>query len=379
MRPDVLPQSGARRRALARARAAYRFLATSGHPEAGSVSESVSDFQLPAGAHAGLFETFRRLEHSIRPEAELVQAIDALGADGVFFVSRCSIGGPEPDVIKAARQLGLPTVMLVFSWDNLSSKAVLHEHPDHLLVWNETQVREAAAFHRIPPERVLVVGAPNFDPFFREVEGSAPVPRDGRRTILYLGSSKASRDEPAVFTRWLDAVRSSDDPLLRDAHVVVRPHPGGGGDVWKTWTPPPDAQLSIELPGSSERLTLAQSLLRADAVVALSTTAEIEAAIAGRPVVTFRAGPEAPAQEGALHFHYLLEQRGGFVIDSPDLESHAANLARVLHGDYDPEALRGFVERFVRPAGLERPVAPIVASAVLELVAEGAPETVPAR
>jgi hypothetical protein len=366
----------------ARTRAAYRFLTASGYPADHATVESITQRELPATAFGNLFEMFERLERSIPPEPALVEAIDALEVDGIFMVSRCSLDGADPDVIKVARRLGLPTVMLVFSWDNLSSKAVLHEHPDHLLVWNETQAWEATCFHGVPPERVQVVGAPNFDRFFGEVEGWASQPdaaHHGRRTILYLGSSKASRDEPTIFSRWLEAVRSAGDAALRDAQVVVRPHPGGGGDIWEKWAPPEDQRLSIESPHKGEAGLLARSLRQADAVVALSTSAEIEAAIAGRPVVTFRAGDDAPAQEDALHFHYLLEQRGGFVIDARDLDEHVAKLARVLDGDYDPEALRGFVERFVRPAGLERPVAPIVASTVLELVSSHAPQAATVR
>jgi hypothetical protein len=354
----------------ARARAADRFLKASGHSDA-SASDAIARLELPAESYAALTAMFELLERSLPPEAGLVQAIDALGVDGILLVSRCSLDGAEPDVIKVARRLGLPTIMLVFSWDNLSSKAVLHEHPDHLLVWNDTQAWEAGCFHRIPPERVRVLGAPNFDRFFTELEAFASTAGtgDGRRTILYLGSSKASRDEPAIFTRWLDAIRSARDPAVRDARIVLRPHPGGARGVWKLWTPPADPHLQIQLGRKHEPVTLARALGQADAVVALSTSAEIEAAIAGRPVVTFRAGADAPGQGGLLHFQYLLEQRGGFVIDSSDLDEHVVKLAAVLRGDFDPDGLRRFVERFVRPAGLSNPVSPAVASTILELAA----------
>jgi len=271
-------------------------------------------------------------------------------------------------------------VILVFSWDNLSSKAVLHEHPDHLLVWNDMLAWEAGAFHGVPAERVRVVGAPNFDRFFAELEASPAVPPgpDGRRTILYLGSSKASRDEPAIFDRWLSALRSAPDAALREARVVLRPHPGGSDGSWEQWQRPDDDRLSIELGSKNEAVTLTDALRRADAVVALSTSAEIEAAIAGRPVVTFRAGDDAPGQEGLLHFRYLLEERGGHVIDSADLTEHVANLTRVLQGDYDRERIAAFVERFVRPRGLEHPVSPLVAGAVLDFVSGREPATVSA-
>ena len=42
-------------------------------------------------------------------------------------------------------------------------------------------------------------------------------------------------------------------------------------------------------------------------------------------------------------------------------------LERGVSGDYDREAIRRFCETFVRPRGLEQPVAPILAAEVLAL------------
>jgi hypothetical protein len=238
-----------------------------------------------------------------------------------------------------------------------------------LIVWNEVQATEATELQGISPERVVAAGAANFDRFFSEVEArqSALRPRDAPKSILYLGSSpNVVPDEPPVFEHWLAAVRTSSDALVRDAEVVIRPHPGA--HTWKTWQPR-DERVGLRLPeGRHETATFAQLLAGADAVVALNTSAEIEAAIAGRPVLTFRAGAEARGQEGSLHFPYLLAEHGGFVLDAATLEEHVRRLGEVLRSQFDGEAMRRFVERFVRPAGLSQPVAPIVASAVLELV-----------
>jgi hypothetical protein len=280
-------------------------------------------------------------------------------------------------VIKAARLLDVPSILLPWSWDNLSSKAVLHVHPDHLLVWNELQADEAVELHGVPRQRIEVVGAPNFDRFFAQVEALAGTRADdGRKTIVYAGSSKnVAPDEPEILARWLEAVREAEDPAVRNARVRVRPHPGGR--QWRTWTPPDDPLVSAELWAKDERDRLAPLLVAADVIVALNTSAEIEAAIAGRPVVTFRAGPGAPGQEGSLHFQYLLEQNDGFVIDTADLDEHVLRLSRVLAGDFDRDRPREFVERFVRPGGLDDPVSPLIASTVLELSARS--DAVPAR
>jgi len=366
--PDHAASSWARRRTAVRA------LAAAGHPDARAAAAGLAAARLPAPVHGVLTESLNELERSLPPPPALAAAVEALGADSILLVSRCSLGGTERDVLKVARALGLPATMLVWSWDNLSSKALINERPDHVLVWNERQVDEAVDLHGFPRERVEALGAPSFDRYFEELarERATPSAGDGdRRTILYLGSSKnVCKQEPDVFLRWVAAVRAAADPLVRDARVVVRPYPGGGG--WRRWRPDPPGDFTIERSRKQQPAELARLVLDADAVVALNTSAELEAALAGRPVITFRAGEEAPGQEGSVHFEYLLAQHGGFVLDSRDLDEHVENLARVLRGDVDPRPLAAVAERFVRPAGIDRPVSPLVAAAVLEHARGGA-------
>src|SRR5262249_10252603 len=149
--------------------------------------------------HATVTTALNEIERRLPPPAGLAAALEALELDAVLLVSRCSLGGAERDVVKVARALGLPTTMLVWSWDNLSSKALLNEHPDRLLVWNERQVAEAVDLHGFRREDVRALGAPNFDPFFAELEAQRARSRRSseRKTILYLGSSKnISKEEP---------------------------------------------------------------------------------------------------------------------------------------------------------------------------------------
>src|SRR4029079_19837720 len=109
-------------------------------------------------------------------------------------------------------------------WDSLSSKTVVHEHPDRLLVWNELQAREAEELQGVAPERIEVVGAPNFDRFFAAVEAAGD--RHTGTKIDYLGSStNIAPDEPLIFARCLEAVRAEPSPP--EAQGVGRPAPAG--------------------------------------------------------------------------------------------------------------------------------------------------------
>jgi hypothetical protein len=350
-----------------RKRTAQRVLDFAGHPNGREAAGRLAAVRVPPDVQPKAEEMLTAIEQHVPAEPRLLEAVEALGVDAALLISRCSLGGGERDLLKVTRALGLPSVMLVWSWDNLSSKAVLHEHPDHLLVWNELQVDEAERLQGIPRERVDALGAPSFDEFFSALETVERPAREGK-TILYLGSSmNISREEPeAVFPAWLAAIRAAPDREVREAKVVVRPYPGGGS--WRRWRPE-SADFTVERGKKLAPAGLARALAGVDAVVALNTSGELEAAIAGVPVVTFRAGSEAPGQEGSIHFEYLLDRNGGFVVDSRDLDEHVANLRRALHGEHDLVGQRAFVERFVRPLGIERAVSPILAARILELAA----------
>src|SRR2546428_2224897 len=137
----------------------------------------------------------------------------------------------------------------------------------------------------------------------------------GRPTILYLGSSTfVAPREPEFVTAWLAALRASEDDRIRGANVLVRPHPGTvRTKPWAEWKPTGERVALLKSVMRSSGQDLFDQLSACDAVVALNTSAEIEAAILGKPVLTVRAGALAPGQEGQLHFRYLLEEHGGFV------------------------------------------------------------------
>ena len=283
--------------------------------------------------------------------------------------SLITLGSRQSDIVAAAKALGVPCGLLVFSWDNLSNKGVMHVTPDATFVWNELQKREAVEMHGVPPESVVVTGAPRFDEFIAMEPTARREPfltRNGldpaRRTILYLGSAPfVSTAEPTLVTAWLDSLRSSQHAELREANVFIRPHPRTRG-VWMEFDPTRWTNVVCDLRPSIHRLGgLYNQITRSDAVVGLNTSAQIEAAILGKPVYTFDAGDLAPGQEGSSHYYYLLRENGGIVEHGRTMAEHLDQLAAGLRGEFDPEAHRCVRrESFVRPRGLDLPATPIL-------------------
>jgi hypothetical protein len=103
------------------------------------------------------------------------------------------------------------------------------------------------------------------------------------------------------------------------------------------------------------------SLHYSSAVVGVNTSAMIEAAVLGRPVLTVRAAEFRASQDGTVHFRYLTPEGGGPAQVADDLDTHLEQLSRALDAPEEVrERGRRFVEHFVRPRGLERPATPIL-------------------
>jgi FkbM family methyltransferase len=344
--------------------------------------------QIPSGQIAHLRGVLQLAEEQLPTDPIHDAFLREVAPDVLLLSPLVHFGSAQADLVASARRLGIPVGMLLFSWDNLSTKGRLHRPPDWMFVWNARQRREAQQLHGFPPERVVVVGAPRFDSFFalrRQMtarEFLAPFGLDpSAPTLLYVCSSPFVSVAELPFVRtWLEALRRSSGPV-RDANVIVRPHPdvpllddtheittlrwpaarGLQGLVGR----PFDDPKAIVLRTSDRAMQgLFECIAHSAAVVGLNTSAELEAAIVGKPVYTVLAGAAADGQHTTLHFHYLLEASGGFVRIAHSLDEHVAQLDAELTSPSPADDIRRFVGEFLRPHGVDHPVSPLLAEAL---------------
>jgi hypothetical protein len=264
----------------------------------------------------------------------------------------------------------------VFSWDNLTTKGVIHVEPDRVFVWNAVQQREATEYYGVPPEKVIITGAPRFDSFMelrpsvdRETYCRSLALDPAAPIVTYLCSSEfVAGHEVAFVEQWIAEIRQ--DPRLTSCNVLVRPHPRSVRQ-WNDVDLVRHGRVALSL---SRVLNADQSLYDAlsysAAVVGLNTSAQIEAGLLGTPVLTLLAPGFEKGQQGTLHFRYLLREAGGFVELANDLDEHKTHLARALTGGYAADEIRRAVERFVRPHGWHRPATPILAGAITDMATE---------
>ena len=328
-----------------------------------------------------LTATFRLLERTIPVRREIESLFDRWKPDVLLVTPLLYFGSSQVDYVRCARRRGIGSVLGVGSWDHLTTKGLIHELPDRILVWNELQCTEAVELHGAQAEQVVVTGAQAYDHWFatrpstsREAFCARVGVSPERPFLLYLCSSPfIAPYEVDVVRRWISAVRASGREPLRTAGVVVRPHPQnasqwadvdlstfGNAAVW-----PRAGANPIGLDARSEYY---DSMHHAHAVVGVNTSALIESGIVGRPVFSFHVPELSETQEGTLHFRHL--KRGGLLQLAEAVDEHVAQLERSFESTgRDRERVRAFIQLFVRPYGLDQPATPRVVRAIEEQAA----------
>ena len=73
--------------------------------------------------------------------------------------------------------LGIPTLGIVRSWDNVYKG--IRRRPQQLAVWNTVNRDELLDLEGYRPDQVHIIGSPQFDPYFDADQNLEPRP-DGR-------------------------------------------------------------------------------------------------------------------------------------------------------------------------------------------------------
>jgi hypothetical protein len=320
----------------------------------------------------------RALERHVPPDPAVVEFVRRRAPDLVLVTPLVEIGSRQGDYVRAARVCGVPSALPVFSWDNLTNKGLVRDAPDLVVVWNESQKAEAVELHGVPVEDVAVCGASGYDQWFNRspsrsrsefcAELGLPATRP---IVLYLASSPfIAPDEADFVRRWLADLRRLGAQAVRQAAVVVRPHPLCGpewgdldlGDLGPAVVWPPQGANPTD---DQSKADYFDSLYHASVVVGINTTAQIESGILGRPVLTVLAPEHRETQEGTLHFQHLVNVEGGLLEIAESMDEHARQVEQALEApDRGTDRSRRFVKAFVRPHGLENPATPLVVDAL---------------
>lgn len=241
----------------------------------------------------------------------------------------------EYPYIMAARELGIPVVTSILSFDNLTSRGRLPDF-DHYMVWCEGMRDQLLRLYPyVDPERVTITGTPQFD-FHRRPEflwsrertlDRLGIPSDSRYVLYSTSAEVLAPDEPELVSRMAAYLR--EHGRLKDHWIVVRLHPLDDGRRWKdvaipsarvvlssAWDEWPDAD-GWTLSSRQDQARLVSTLAHSDACVNVASTMSLDAAILDRPVINidFLSERDAPRdilyeEYDADHYRPLVESGG---------------------------------------------------------------------
>jgi hypothetical protein len=215
----------------------------------------------------------------------------------------------EVRLLRSAHRHGVPSVSIVPSWDNLSSKGVIGENPRHLAVWNGIMREEAVSLYGFRDAAVHVCGGLQFDAYAaaaspaEEAEVLHRLGIDPGRPFVVIGTIT-----PRYFPNNVEIVdivneAVADGRLPADLQIVVRLHPqvvddphfgdnlgqyeerAAAHDRIKLSIPRVLRWGSITPPAREDGVELMTLLARAAVAIMPASTLAIDACALGSPVI----------------------------------------------------------------------------------------------
>lgn len=294
---------------------------------------------------------------------EAAQMLNELRPDVVF----CSHQRPYiiAPFVAAARAAGVPTATFIFSWDNIPLKGRMASRFDHFLVWSELMRSELHRFYpEVRPDRVHIVGTPQFDPYARKEllwtreEYCRRVGADPARPIICYsgGDADGSPDDQAyveILAELLEQKAVDGNPQL-----LVRPSPVDNGRRYlpvlerhpsvlfsqPEWYHPKGQSWHWVVPSPEDVQLLLNTVYHCAVNVNLASTMTLDFAIFDRPVVNVAIDVVNPPRWGRTvrEFNYRFDH---YV---PVVELGAVRLAQT------PAELKDHLNRYLADPSLDR-------------------------
>jgi hypothetical protein len=311
------------------------------------------------------------LEGLVPPDPNIARWLEKQRPDVVVASPFIFPDSEEVEYVKAAKHLNIPTVAIVLSWDNLTTKGTFHVIPDRIIAWNKALVEEAVTLHDVPRDKTMVSGAPTFD-FWFTMQPSSDFAGFAHRIgtdpmkpyVLYLCSSNFIAANEHLFVSEF-ARTLQENPKTRDISLVVRPHPLNAS-IWReresrglvVW---PRTGEWVDVPAAKQDYF--DTIFHSSTVVAVNTSAFLEAAILDKPCITVMTEDSQSKQAGLGHFQHLIN---GEFLETAGSYTEAASLVAEIFDGRDPRQAnrQRFVREFIRPRGIETPASQVLAEAI---------------
>jgi CDP-glycerol glycerophosphotransferase (TagB/SpsB family) len=250
---------------------------------------------------------YRHIEWWLNRSQPVKALLEKLQPD--FLVFPNPFGVQETVYLIHARELGIPVICQMLSWDHVTSKGTPLLMPDYFISWGPMMTKELVDIYSFPRRKIYECGVPHFDVYFHKdkfkpthvVLRALNLP-PGKPYIFYgMVNPVFCPNELEILTWLVDRIRR--DAFVKSCTLVIRPHPQtirgyyarnaqelarlyalAGPSVAIDTPPVLSDRLAWDMPKSD--MSHLASLLRGSAMfLSAGSTLSLEACILDRPVV----------------------------------------------------------------------------------------------
>ncbi len=258
----------------------------------------------------------------------------------------------------AAMQLKISTGTFIFSWDNLASKGRMLGTFNYFLVWSDLMKKEMLYFYPgVKNEAVLVVGAPQFEPYVMEKYHTSrqefldkfKLDAD-KKTICYsCADVSIGKNDPLVIAAIANAIRNHS--IKGNVQLLVRTSPAEDDARFKSiraafpeicWNVPKwiltrvnhAENWSQRIPADEDIKDLRSVLTYVDLNVNMCSTMSLDFMLFNKPVINTVFGNETNGlyndQRFLIYDHYKKVVKSGAVVISKNENELVQAINRAL-------------------------------------------------
>lgn len=313
----------------------------------------------------------------IRPNKDIVSFLKIFSPDRVFFCPLNMRFGTEIEYLKACIYLNIPRYLIVYSWDNLTTKGKIpFNNLNKVFLFNEYQKLDATNYHNINPTNIHISGSTFFDNWFEFVSKNIPsssidTPIINQNYILYLGSSSnIAKDETWVLDALIQVMNKSLNEYIQNIHIVIRPHPANF-KIYEKYKNYEKIHLISEdnlLPNNKNDYLKFKNYIHHSLLnICINSSAIIDSIINKKKVLSPIIEEYTSTQKDAIHFKYLYNSG---LIDTlrrlDDFEDYLISYLEKNELFIRQNKVDEFIRLFINPTAFEKRASDIIYEEIIK-------------
>jgi hypothetical protein len=307
----------------------------------------------------------------------LVKFLTLVKPDVVIFNQLLrQINVTQNEIIKACDFLKIPSCYIVKSWDNLTNKAFMNLHPDHIFVWNSYQKKELRKFHYISNSEIHIVGASLYEHLLEPISIRNKVEYykylgldPEKKTVTYFGSSpQIIKNDFHYFSFVVSKLKTTD--FFDNYNLIYRSHPLNS--QFKNLKKNIDNKLFVAYPNPEnfdniilDKKLYLEAIINSDFILGVNTSAIVESAFYLKPLILLNI-QENEEDAGLFletyHSRYLTSDNSGVGVGMvANNENELISSLSKLSVDQNYEtAIKKFKKEFINFSSKDNPTNQII-------------------